>query len=358
MSLRYRKRIGIAPGLRANVSKGGVSTTIGPRGASITVGEQGVYVNVGLPGTGLSFRKRIDTLFMKKQEAIADQQHKEDTNMAYSAQITRANPTALLFLIDQSGSMEDTMSSTGRPKAQQVSDVLNRTLGNLITRCSKSEGVRNYFEVGVLAYGGNGVYNGFHGALSSRILNPISEFPALSRIEKRKKKMDDGAGGLVEQEIGFSVWFEPQASGGTPMCEAITCAAEELAVWCDAHPDSYPPTILHVTDGESTDGDPEPLAAQLRQIQTNDGPVLMFNLHLSSSGANPIAFPTSELALPNDYAKMLFRASSVLPDRMIRIAQEKAYLIEKEARGFMFNADAEELVNFFDIGTPGPGALR
>ena len=53
------------PGVRINVGKKGVSgTTIGTRGASITVGKQGVYANVGLPGTGLSFRKRIDTLFI------------------------------------------------------------------------------------------------------------------------------------------------------------------------------------------------------------------------------------------------------------------------------------------------------
>ena len=65
MSFRFRKRIKLAPGLRVNVSKGGASTTIGPRGASITVGKQGVHANVGLPGTGLSFRERISTLFKK-----------------------------------------------------------------------------------------------------------------------------------------------------------------------------------------------------------------------------------------------------------------------------------------------------
>ncbi len=38
------------------------------------------------------------------------------------------------------------------------------------------------------------------------------------------------------------------------MCEAITRAAEELVRWSDAHPDSYPPTVLHITDGASTVG--------------------------------------------------------------------------------------------------------
>ncbi len=64
--------------------------------------------------------------------------------MSYTAEISRGNPTAFLFLIDQSGSMEDKMSS-GRSKAQQLADVLNRTLANLIIRCTKSEGTRKLF---------------------------------------------------------------------------------------------------------------------------------------------------------------------------------------------------------------------
>ena len=271
--------------------------------------------------------------------------------MAYTAQISRSNPTAFLFIVDQSGSMDDKMS-TGGSKAQQVADVLNRTLFTVITRCTKSEGTRNYFDIGVIGYGGDGVYNGFQGDLGGSILNPISAIESSPlRIEERMKKMPDGAGGIVEQAIKFPVWFEPHASGGTPMCQAITKAAEELVAWCDSHPSCYPPTILHITDGESTDGDPEQLASQLQQIQTNDGPILMFNLHISTSGENPVEFPASESFLPDNYAKMLFRMSSLLPEHLIRFAQEKGFKVSMESRGFMFNADSVQIVDFFDIGT-------
>ncbi len=271
--------------------------------------------------------------------------------MSYEAEISRSNPTAFIFLVDQSGSMDEKLSSE-RSKAQQVADVLNRTLANLITRCTKSEGTRNYFDIGVIGYGSNGAYNGFQGALSSSILHPISAIEASPlRIEERRKKEDDGAGGIVEKSIKFPVWFEPQASGGTPMCEAITKAAEELVGWCDSHPGCYPPTVLHITDGESTDGDPESMASQLRQIQTNDGASLLFNLHVSSVGSAPIEFPASETGLPDAYSKMLFRMSSQLPDHLIRFAREKGFSVGMESRGFMFNADAIQIVDFFDIGT-------
>lgn len=271
--------------------------------------------------------------------------------MTYEAQISRGSPTAFLFVVDQSGSMSDKMVS-GKSKAEFVADALNRTLMNLVTRCTKAEGVRDYFDVGVLGYGGNGVGNGFSGALGSSVLNPISAIELNPvRVEDRKRKMDDGAGGILETSVKFPVWFEPKANGGTPMREALTRAAEELVAWCDAHPDCYPPTVLHVTDGESSDGDPEEIATHLNRIRTNDGEVLILNIHVSSLGSDAIRFPSSSSGLPDAYAQLLFRMSSQLPEHLIRFAQEKGHTVSIESRGFMFNAEAAEIVDFFDIGT-------
>lgn len=59
MGLRFSKRIKVAPGIRLNVSKSGVSTSFGPRGASVTVGKRGVRANVGIPGTGISYSEQL-----------------------------------------------------------------------------------------------------------------------------------------------------------------------------------------------------------------------------------------------------------------------------------------------------------
>lgn len=271
--------------------------------------------------------------------------------MSYGAEISRSTPTAFLFLVDQSGSMEERMAS-GKSKAEFVADALNRTLMNLIIRCTKSEGTRDYFHVGVLGYGDSGVKNGFSGELGNSVLNPISRIESNpTRVEDRKKRVDDGAGGLVEQSIKFPVWFEPKSSGGTPMRAALTRGAEEIANWCDTHPDGYPPTVLHITDGESTDGDPEEIANALRQLRSNDGEALLMNIHVSVSGNEPEKFPASESRLPDHYSKMLFRMSSPLPTNLARYAQDKGYSVSNESRAFMFNAEVVELVDFFDIGT-------
>jgi len=253
-------------------------------------------------------------------------------------------------LVDQSGSMSDVMSS-GRSKADFVADVLNRTLASLIVRCTRSDGTRDYFDIGVIGYGDGGPGNGLS-FLGSAILHPISRLEAAPlRVEERKKKTDDGTGGIFEQTVRFPVWFQPKADGGTPMRAALTQAAEEMVVWCDSHPSSYPPAVLHVTDGESTDGDPEELAGHLGEIQTNDGNILLFNLHVSADSTNPIKFPAAESELPNTYARMLFRMSSILPQHLVNAAQEKGLYVSRESRGFMFNAEAPEIVDFFDIGT-------
>ena len=59
MSMRFRKSIKLAPGLRLNVSKSGTSWSVGPRGASVSFGNRGAFASAGIPGTGLSFREKL-----------------------------------------------------------------------------------------------------------------------------------------------------------------------------------------------------------------------------------------------------------------------------------------------------------
>jgi hypothetical protein len=271
--------------------------------------------------------------------------------MSYQAEISRDNPTCFLFVIDQSGSMDE-ITETGRSKADFVADVLNKTLYTLVTTCSKADGVRSYFDVGVIAYGGQEVASGFGGALAGGIVHPIKAISEHTlRVEERQKKVDDGAGGILELKTKFPVWFDPKSAGGTPMCAALSKTRNTVADWCEAHPGSYPPTILHVTDGQSTDGSPEEIADGLRQLATKDGPVLLFNLHVTTEGGLEIVFPTSESELDDAYSRTLFRMSSPLPEHLAKFAGDKGYMIADGSRGFIFNGDPQCIVDFFEIGT-------
>lgn len=278
--------------------------------------------------------------------------------MSYSAEISRTNPSCFLFVIDQSGSMADPFGGeAGKRKADGVADALNRLLQNLVIKCAKTEGVRDYYYIGVIGYGAQ-VGSAFLGNIAGRELVPISEVAANpARIEERTKKIEDGAGGLVEQMVKFPIWIEPIANQGTPMRKAMTMAETTLKSFVAAHPDAFPPIVIHITDGESTDGDPTEAMRNVTNIQTSDGNVLLFNVHLSSSSSQPIAYPNSSDALPDKYAQLLFDTASELTPFMLSIAREQGYDPEAGARGFVFNGDLALVIQSLDIGTR-PSNLR
>ncbi|HEX8472744.1 MAG TPA: vWA domain-containing protein [Pyrinomonadaceae bacterium] len=270
----------------------------------------------------------------------------------YSTQITRANPTCIILLIDQSGSMADPFSGdTIIRKADYVADVVNHTLHDLVIRCTKTEEVRNYYYISVIGYGRH-VGSAFGGALASRTLIPIAdvaEYPL--RIETRFKRVPDGAGGAVEMPVRFPTWIYPLADGGTPMCQALTQAKSIIEQWLAQHPRGFPPTVLHLTDGESGDGDPTAIGREIVSLGTDDGTVLLFNCHVSARRTYKVEYPASADELPDGFARTLFNISSTLPDNFLGAAQQLGVRAVEGSRGFIFNADPSSVVQFYEIGT-------
>lgn len=71
MAWNFRRRKKIAPGVYINMSKRGISTTVGPKGASMTFGPNGTYMNTSIPGTGMYNRRRIGGNKMKINETTS-----------------------------------------------------------------------------------------------------------------------------------------------------------------------------------------------------------------------------------------------------------------------------------------------
>jgi hypothetical protein len=280
--------------------------------------------------------------------------------MAYSAQISRTNPACILLLIDQSKSMSESfVGLADQTKSGVVADAVNRLLQNIILRSAKADGVRDYFHVGVIGYGKT-VKAGLGGQLPHDILIPISKLGDHPlRIETRKKHVPDGAGGTIEQTVKFPVWFDAEASGPTPMCEAFAAAGLAINGFIARYPNAYPPILLNLTDGKPSDGNPQANARAIRNLSTTDGNCLVFNLLLSEKPGLAVYFLATEVALEDDYSKLLFRMSSELPPRMWDAAKAEGFAIAPKARGVVYNADPTAVVRFLDIGTriaPGPGA--
>ena len=179
--------------------------------------------------------------------------------MPYAAEISRTNPMCFLFMIDQSTSMKGEISAgdVTQQKSTGVADTVNRWLQELSLKCAKAEGVGDYYHVGVIGYGSN-VGSAFMGKLAGQDLVPISEIAENpGRVEDRKRKVPDGSGGMTEQVLKVPIWFDPVANGGTPMCKAAAEAHRILKGWLKGHRDCFPPVVIHITDGEATDGNAE-----------------------------------------------------------------------------------------------------
>jgi len=282
--------------------------------------------------------------------------------MPYEEHMTRENPSAILFLRDISDSMgEEFGGENSKTKAERLNTALNRQIANITIACAKSgEEVRDYFDVGVVEYQGGNVDSAWTGDLSGRDLVPVSDLKDNPlRVETRTVEKVDDAGQVREVETKFPVWFEPQNGSGTPMCEALKFSYDLLEPWVDQHQDSFPPLVINVTDGRATDGDPQPGAEKLQSLSTNDGNVVLFNIHISSVNHPPTIFPASKSQLPSEHSARehsarLFEMSSPLPSVYQKGIQKKGYEVTSDSRGYVFHAGAVEMVQTIQalIGTP------
>ena len=285
--------------------------------------------------------------------------------MPYEADISRNNPGCFLFLIDQSGSMMDVLGGQpGQRKMDGAADAVNRILDAISQRCSQGMDIRDYFQIGLITYGTDGsgqpsLRSVLPGTSLERPFLKVSEVVDVAEVEEREVKEPDGAGGVVEVTRKFPVWLRAEAGYGTPMCEALNAASKAIEAWTAQNPDSYPPMVISVTDGDATDGDPEPAAQEIMALKTNDGNTLIYNAHLSEMSAVPVQYPADESDLPPDeYAKRMFRMSSEFPEQVRALAADLGLPVTEGSRGYVFNADMVALVQFLDIGTRAASDLR
>ncbi len=91
MSLRFRKTFTLFPGVRLNISKSGISASIGVPGATVNFGQRGVKATFGLPGSGLSYSTSTIPYETKpsiiEEPDIASQKHLFDIPQSFDDNI-------------------------------------------------------------------------------------------------------------------------------------------------------------------------------------------------------------------------------------------------------------------------------
>lgn len=259
--------------------------------------------------------------------------------------ITSTNPCLIVYLLDQSGSMSERFGNSGHTKADELAEAINDTIYNIGLRCIGGAGeLKNRFEIAVIGYGkqSDAVQSAWEGQLGGKwvvSIKNIFEYPLGEKDDK-------------------PVWITPYAERNTPMTKAFENAKHLCADWINwgNHRDCHPPIIINVTDGIATDAgynnrDLLGQVNQLKSLGTNYGAVNILNIHISANSGDKLLFP-SRANQRDEFANLLFELSTPLNSNMVRIAQQKGYNVESGARGYVFNGNGTDLINFLNIGTP------
>ena len=86
MPIRIRKSFNLFPGVKVNMSKGGMSITVGRKGFHLNFSKRGVRQTVGLPGSGISESSYV---FKNKDE---EKKEAEPEKEAQSSEEDEAKP--------------------------------------------------------------------------------------------------------------------------------------------------------------------------------------------------------------------------------------------------------------------------
>lgn len=293
---------------------------------------------------------------------IPSQSAQMQTKTAYTAQITRNTPTAFIFLIDQSVSMQNytTLYGEEMPMAEAVARIVNHQLNELVLRCIKGSETRDYYDIAIIGYGEK-AYSGWKGELEGRDFVKPSELKEHPYKKITTKKETRTRKGVKVVEVEEVQWVEAEATEGwTRVHLAFEKAKGLLDEWMEKHheKDCYPPTIINITDGEFNGATKEYVlqqANELKSMFTNDGNVILFNIHISANKAVCVTCPASKDEVSfSSLATTMYEMSSLLPMRYSdRIADLRGDgTPNNRYRAMSINADMSTLIQLMDIGTP------
>ena len=293
---------------------------------------------------------------------IPAQPKKLQAKIPYTAQITRNTPTAFIFLVDHSVSMQQTTTLFGEEMtmAEAAARIVNNQINELVLRCVKMGDTRHYYDIAVVGYGEK-AYSGWQGELEGRKFVSPEELKAHPYTKIVTRKEVRTRSGVQVKEVEQVQWVSARHDGHwTHYHEAFDYARDLLSDWMIDHheKDCYPPTVIHITDGVFNHASKEEVvqkANELKSMFTNDGNVILFNIHFTANlEGKAVACPVDKSEMNGDlYGEALFDMSSLLPERY---NQDISRCLNDNRPGrhvaMAVCADATTLIKLMDIGTP------
>lgn len=248
-------------------------------------------------------------------------------NSSYEILATAATPALLIYVLDISASMSQKLGN--KTRIETVMDALGAALRQMVYRSTKGNRISPRYHIAMYAYSGH-VYDLLDG------IKTVDKVAAL---------------GIPD--------LDPQTS--TDSAQAFAHVEKLLLKELPNLNGRPAPLVCHMTDGEYTGEDPQPIVERIRKIKTPDGNVLVENIFISDTVlSEPISDPhrwsgiTPSTKLSSAYAKKLREMSSQLPPTYRALMREYGYQIDDKAC-MMLPGSSPELVKMgFVMSTTTP----
>jgi len=178
------------------------------------------------------------------------------------------------------------------------------------------------------------------GGLGGREFVPSGELAAAARTETRTRRVPQLDGSLAEEQVPFSVWYEPVLGPKAPQIAAFKFCRELIDRQAAASGGGQA-VVIHVFAGSSGDGSPQKAVEEL--LKATGSPIVA-QCHLaSSSSLVTTAFPSKQAYLASSLARDLFNRASELPEHLLDCLRAAKVKFHAGARAVVHNAKMADL---------------
>src|SRR5262245_9605999 len=167
--------------------------------------------------------------------------------MTYSVLATSRTPALVIYLLDVSASMTQPLGNKRR--IDVVMDALTVAIRQMVFRSTKGGRLSPRYRIAMLAYSDH-VYDLLDG------IRTVEEVAHLGVPDLSPMRTTDSAKAFAQAEKLLDVELFNLLSGPAPL-------------------------VCHMTDGEYTGADPEPIVQRIMQMNVPDGNVLVENIFIS-----------------------------------------------------------------------------
>ena len=274
--------------------------------------------------------------------------------------ITTEKPWLLVLMIDSSHSMQADWGASKKSISIIVEESINQLLYDMALNyiiddsTKETQSTKDRIHLKIIIYSGEDTYdplmfeNNQEYSIASGPEGWVGNYETLHKYSEENNSLQ------------VPRWIKLEPIGKTPMLLAFESAKKSVKKHIEDYPQSFPPVVVNISDGEPTDcGDPtdweilKEVVDDIKNLGEEGLHPLICNIHLDPLGrSEPSMYPPKPPLLDNIEAG-LWHLSSIIPPFMLnQIPNLKGDNNRKNGeRFFVFNSDIIRFHEFLEFAT-------